>query len=100
MNPASPPCDDKIAIADFIKNARPRTRAALINVFFWAWGLLILGTVPYMLLPNVWTFALAFLMVTSRMNALLALAHDAQHQALLPNKKWNDRLGAWVCAYP
>ena len=34
------------------------------------------------------------------MGALLAVAHDAQHNAFLPNKKWNDFFGSWFCAYP
>ncbi len=91
---------DKAAVTDFIKNARPKTGTALVNLLFWAWGMLILGTVPYMLTHSLWAFALAFLVVTSRMGALLALAHDAQHLAFLPDRKWNDLIGAWACAYP
>jgi len=100
MYPGSPTGDEKAAVTDFIKNAKPKTGKALVNLLFWSWGLLILGIVPYLLFPSIWTFVPAFLMVTSRMNALLALAHDAQHSAFLPNKKWNDLIGAWTCAYP
>jgi fatty acid desaturase len=100
MHPATPTNADKAAIAEFIKNAKPDTRQALIKLLFWSWGLLILAIVPYILFPSIWTFALAFMAVTSRMGAALSLAHDAQHHTFLPNKKWNDLIGAWVCAYP
>jgi fatty acid desaturase len=100
MHPVSPTSSEKAAIAEFVKNAKPKTGKALEKLLFWSWGLLILGIVPYLLFPSIWTFALAFLAVTSRMGAALSLAHDAQHLAFLPNKKWNDLIGAWVCAYP
>ncbi len=91
--------DDK-ALADFLKQAKPRTGRALVDLIVWCWGMMILGIVPYLLMPNIWTFLLAFAFVTSRMGALLALAHDAQHAAFLPDKKWNDLIAAWFCAYP
>ncbi len=69
-------------------------------MLFWAWGMLILGIVPYLFFPSIWTFALSFLVVTYRMGALFARAHDAQHLAFLPERKWNDLIGAWMCAYP
>lgn len=91
--------DDK-ELADFLKQAKPRTGRALLDLIVWCWGMMILGIAPYILLPNIWTFLLAFAFVTSRMGALLALAHDAQHAAFLPDKRWNDSIAAWFCAYP
>src|SRR5581483_5054848 len=87
-------------IEEFLKQAKPRTGTSLTNVFFWAWGLLVLGLIPYFLWPGPGTFALSFLITTSRMGALMTLSHEAQHRALLPSEKWNDRVGAWLCAYP
>lgn len=72
----------------------------MLDLIVWGWGMLILGVVPLILWPSFWTYVLAFLVVTSRMGALLALAHDAQHAAFLPGKKWNDLIAAWLCAYP
>jgi len=100
MQPLTDPGIEADAVADFIKRARPRTERALIDLFVWSWGMLFLGILPYLLWPSIWTFAVAFMVVTSRMGALLALAHDAQHSAFLPSKKWNDMIGAWLCAYP
>lgn len=88
------------AILNFVRNAKPRTSRALVDLLIWSWGMLALGVAIYVLFPGPWTFALAFLIVTSRMGASLALAHDAQHSAFLPVKKWNDLIGAWLCAYP
>ncbi len=88
------------AVLDFVRRARPRVARALVDLLVWSWGVLILGVAVYVLFPNPLTFALAFLTVTSRMGALLALGHEAQHSAFLPDKRFNDLLGAWLCAYP
>lgn len=87
-------------LTEFLKRAKPRTGRAMMDLVVWCWGMMILGIAPYLLMPNIWTFLLAFAFVTSRMGALLALAHDAQHAAFLPDKRWNDLIAAWFCAYP
>lgn len=87
-------------VQDFVRKAKPRALRGIIDFFVWSWGVLILGVAVYVHWPNPFTFCLAFLTVTSRMGALLALGHEAQHSALLPGKKWNDLLGSWLCAYP
>ncbi len=91
---------DSDAVTEFVKRAKPKTSRALLDLVVWSWGMLILGLAIFIAYPTIWTFALAFLVVTSRMGACLALAHDAQHSAFLPIKKWNDLVGAWLCAYP
>ena len=88
------------AVAEFVKRAKPKPARALVDLFVWSWGVLVAGVAVYIAFPSVWTFALAFLVVTSRMGALLALAHDAQHSAFLPNKRGNDLVASWMCAYP
>ncbi len=88
------------AVQDFVRKAKPKVGRALVDLALWSWGMLALGVGVYAACPNVFTFAFAFLVVTSRMGAALALGHEAQHSALLPNKKWNDLVGAWLCAYP
>ncbi|HEY9685051.1 MAG TPA: fatty acid desaturase family protein [Drouetiella sp.] len=84
----------------FVKSAKPILARGLVDLLVWSWGMLILGLAVYVLFPNVLTFAFAFLVVTSRMGALLAIAHDAHHGTFLPNRKWNDLVAAWFCAYP
>jgi fatty acid desaturase len=87
-------------VTRFVKSAKPILWRGLVDLTVWSWGVLILGLATYVLVPNILTFAFAFLVVTSRMGALLAIAHDAQHGTFLPNKKWNDLIAAWCCAYP
>ncbi len=87
-------------VTRFVKSSKPIVSRGLLDLIVWSWGVLILGLAVYVLFPNVLTFAFAFLVVTSRMGALLAVAHDAHHNAFLPNKKWNDLIAAWLCAYP
>ena len=87
-------------VTRFVKSSKPKMSRGLVDLIVWSWGVLILGLAVYVLFPNVLTFAFAFLVVTSRMGALLAVAHDAHHNAFLPNKKWNDLIAAWLCAYP
>ncbi|HEY9785450.1 MAG TPA: fatty acid desaturase [Candidatus Obscuribacterales bacterium] len=89
-----------LQVAELLKHARPITGRALVDLIVWGWGVMLFGIAVYILFPNIITFAFAFAVVTSRMGALLALAHEAQHAALLPVKKWNDIVGAWLCAYP
>lgn len=99
MTPAKDQGVDE-AVSEFVKRAKPKVSRALVDLFVWSWGVLILGLAVFIAYPSPWTFALAFLVVTSRMGALLALAHDAQHSAFLPGKRVNDLVGAWLCAYP
>lgn len=84
----------------FVRSARPISARGLLDLLIWSWGVLWLGLAIYVLMPNVLTFTFAFLVVTSRMGALLAIAHDAHHGTFLPNRKWNDLIAAWLCAYP
>jgi fatty acid desaturase len=84
----------------FVKSAKPILARGLVDLLVWSWGMLIIGLAVYVLFPNILTFAFAFLVVTSRMGALLAIAHDAHHGTFLPNRKWNDLIAAWLCAYP
>ncbi|RTL44641.1 MAG: hypothetical protein EKK48_05165 [Candidatus Melainabacteria bacterium] len=84
----------------FVKSAKPILARGLVDLLVWSWGMLILGVAVYVLYPNPLTFIFAFLVVTSRMGALLAIAHDAHHGTFLPDRKWNDLIAAWLCAYP
>jgi fatty acid desaturase len=87
-------------VSDFVRAAKPLRSRAAVDLLVWAWGMLVLGVAVYVAFPSVFTFIFAFFVVTSRMGALLAIAHDAHHSAFLPSKKWNDLIAAWLCAYP
>jgi fatty acid desaturase len=87
-------------VNQFVRSAKPILARGLVDLLVWSWGMLILGLAVYVLFPNILTFGFAFLVVTSRMGALLAIAHDAHHGTFLPDRKWNDLIAAWFCAYP
>jgi fatty acid desaturase len=58
-----------------------------------AWAALIL--VPH---PAVW--AIGIVLVGARQLGLAILMHDAAHGVLTNNKRLNEALGQWVCAWP
>lgn len=43
---------------------------------------------------------IAALIIGSRQLGVSILMHDAAHGLLLNNKRWNDRVGQWLCAMP
>lgn len=88
------------AVQEFVRQAQPDTARSLVDLFVWCWSFIFAAIGLFLYSPQPLTFAIAFLTLTSRSGALLALAHEAHHSALLPNKRWNDLIGAWFCAYP
>lgn len=48
----------------------------------------------------VYTFALAFLLVSSRQQALLNCEHECVHRKFLPGRRLNDLVGTFLCAAP
>jgi fatty acid desaturase len=50
--------------------------------------------------PNPLTILAALFLIGARQLGLAVLMHDASHRALFANKKVNDWVGNWLCAYP
>ena len=50
--------------------------------------------------PAWYTFAAAFLLVSSRQQALLNCEHEAVHGKFLPSRRWNDAVGRYLLAAP
>jgi fatty acid desaturase len=50
--------------------------------------------------PAWYTFALAFVVVSSRQQALLNCEHEAVHRKFLPNRRVNEAVGRYLCAAP
>ncbi len=42
----------------------------------------------------------ALFVIGGRQLGFAILMHDAAHRILLRDRTWNDRVGAWLCAYP
>ena len=50
--------------------------------------------------PNPLTVIIALFILGGKQLACAILMHDTAHYALFPDKKWNDRVGKWLGAYP
>jgi fatty acid desaturase len=60
-----------------------------------------LGAIAVFWLHPAWyTFAIAFLVVSSRQQALLNTEHECIHRKFVPSRRWNERIGRWLCAAP
>ena len=50
--------------------------------------------------PNPLTVVAALFLIGARQLGLAVLMHEASHRSLLRDKRWNDAVGNWLCAYP
>jgi len=64
------------------------------------WGTVFAAMALVAAWPNPLTIALALLLIGTRQLGLAILMHDAAHRALLRDRKLNDWVGNWLCAYP
>lgn len=87
-------------LAAFLKRAKAKNFRAILDITLWGWGRISMGVAMFTFFPNPLSYLLAILFVSSGMGILVALSHESQHSALLRSKKWNDLVGAWLCAYP
>src|SRR5579859_3877255 len=65
-----------------------------------AWAVIFGAMALFAWWPNPATFLLAAAIIAGRQLGLAILMHDAAHKLLLADSALNDRLGAWLCAYP
>lgn len=77
-----------------------RRKSALRGVFLigHAWATIGLAMTLFALWPNPLTFLAAVALIGARQLGILM--HEAAHGLLLPDPKWNDRIGQWLCAFP
>ena len=76
----------------------PRLVAYNLAYLALAWAVAIGAIALFWLEPAWYTFVLAFLVVSSRQQALLNCEHEAVHRKFLPNLRWNNIVGTWLCA--
>ena len=50
--------------------------------------------------PNPLSIGVALFVIGGRQLGLAVLMHEAAHRTLLSDRRWNDRVGSWLCAYP
>jgi len=64
------------------------------------WGLIGAAMALVAFTPNPLTILVAIAVIGSRQLGLAILMHEAAHRTLLSNRRWNDWVGNWLCAYP
>lgn len=64
------------------------------------WGLALGSLALFWAEPAWYTFLLAFLVVSSRQQALLNVEHECIHGKLVADRRWNTLVGRWLCAAP
>lgn len=65
-----------------------------------AWAVAVGAIALFWWHPAWYTFALAFLVVASRQQALLNCEHEAIHRKFLSHRWWNTFVGTYFCAAP
>ena len=65
-----------------------------------AWGLIFGAMALFAWWPNPLTFLLAVMIVGARQLGLGILMHDGAHGLLFHDRRINDWVGNWLCAYP
>jgi len=64
------------------------------------WGLVFASFALVARWPNPATIVLALFVIGTRQLGLAILMHDAAHHALFRDRRVNDLVGNWLCAYP
>lgn len=76
----------------------PDVRNALTVVAAWGWVAVIVGVASWWANPLGWVAA--FVLMAPMHARFAILMHEAAHKLLFTNKRWNDRVGTWLIAYP
>ena len=64
------------------------------------WLQIAIAMSVFYLFPSLITFLIGVIVVGSRQFALAVLMHEAAHNLLFKDKKVNDFISQWFCAYP
>jgi fatty acid desaturase len=83
-------------IQDLVKH---RDRKSWLSVAI-NWGMVFAAMALVAAWPNPLTIALALLLIGTRQLGMAILMHDAAHRALFRDRRVNDWVGNWLCAYP
>ena len=71
-----------------------------VAYLFLNWLQIFLSMAIYHFFPSVVTLILGIIIVGSRQFALAVLMHEGAHSLLFDNKKINDWVAQWLCAFP
>ncbi len=73
----------------------PAIRSLAVN-----WGLIFASFALVAALPGISSVLVALVVIGARQLGLAILMHEAAHRTLLPDRRWNDRVGRWLAGYP
>jgi fatty acid desaturase len=79
---------------------RRRSDARGIWLVVHAWAVIFGSMAAFAYFPNPLVLIAGVVLVGARQLGLAILMHDAAHGVLTNNKKLNDALGQWFCAWP
>ena len=65
-----------------------------------AWAVALGAIAVFWIHPAWYTFVLAFLVVSSRQQALLNCEHECVHRKFVPGPAWNNFVGTYLCGAP
>ncbi len=83
-----------------VRRLRGKSDAVGALLVLHAWGLIFVSMALFLWWPNPFTFLLAVMVIGCRQLGLAILMHDAAHGLLFANRRLNDWVGAWLCAFP
>ncbi|MFM8533643.1 MAG: fatty acid desaturase family protein, partial [Acidimicrobiia bacterium] len=91
--------------SDFLSPEQVRmlgTKSNLMGAWlvFHAWALILGSMALFVWWPNPFTFLLAVMVIGTRQLGLAILMHDAAHGLLFADRRLNEWVGSWLCAYP
>jgi len=64
------------------------------------WGLVFASFALVAIWPNPLSIVLALVVIGARQLGFAVFMHDAAHRALFSDRRVNDWVGSWMCAYP
>jgi fatty acid desaturase len=64
------------------------------------WALVGASFALVALAPNPFTVLVAIAVIGGRQLGFAVMMHEAAHRVLLRDRRWNDWVGNWLCAYP
>lgn len=85
---------------DEIAQLRRRSNLVGAGLVLHAWALILGAMAVFALWPNPLTFIVALMVIGGRQLGIAILMHDAAHGLLFADRRLNDWVGQWLCAYP
>ena len=97
--PAPAIAGDLLTLAE-IQSLRRVSGLRSATLVLHAWVVIAGAMLLYVLWPSIVTLIVAVAIIGARQLGLMVLVHEAVHWRLSDNAEVNNRVGAWLCAYP